>query len=122
MGAARPPGGWPLWGSDHRDGAAPGALQLAGDREGLFGWHEAHLLDRFAAPPEELLLAGVGAAFDPIGIEVNDDAADFAAGGRGCGHGLEVRDPIQQRGPRRGVKGGVAPRGAPGEARRLRSP
>ena len=122
MGAARPPGGWPLWGSDHRDGAAPGALQLAGDREGLFGRHEAHLLDRLAALPEETLLAWMRAALEAIGIEVNDDAADFAAGGRGCGHGLEVRDPIQQRGPRRGVKGGVAPRGAPGEARRLRSP
>jgi hypothetical protein len=32
----------------------PGALQLAGDREGLLGRHEAHLLDRLAAPAEVL--------------------------------------------------------------------
>ena len=40
-GAARPLGLAPVglahWASDHRDGEAPGALQLAGDREGLFG-------------------------------------------------------------------------------------
>jgi hypothetical protein len=39
-------------------------------------------VDRHAAPAKELLLAGVGAALEAIGIEVDDDAADFAAGGR----------------------------------------
>ena len=52
----------------------------------------------------------MGAAHDPIGIEVDDDAADFAAGGRGCGHGLEVRNPIKQRGPRREGRGRDASR------------
>jgi hypothetical protein len=47
---------------------------------------------------------------EAIGIEVGDDAADFAAGGRGCGHGLEVRNPIEQRGPRREGSGREAPR------------
>jgi hypothetical protein len=45
-------------------------MQLAGDREGLLGRHEADLLDRLAAPAQEPLLTGVGAALDPIGIEV----------------------------------------------------
>ena len=34
------------------------------------------------------------------GIEVDDDAADIAAMGKGCDHGPEVRDPMPQRSPR----------------------
>ncbi|MFO7629948.1 MAG: hypothetical protein R6W06_10640 [Prochlorococcaceae cyanobacterium] len=45
------------------------------------GQHEAHLLDGLAAPAEELELNGIAAPLDPLGIEVDDDAADFAAGG-----------------------------------------
>ena len=46
----------------------------------LFGRHEPDLHDRLAALPEEVLVAVVGAAIDPIQIKVVDDALDFAAG------------------------------------------
>jgi hypothetical protein len=68
-------------GSADRDGAAGGALQLAGKGEGLLGRDQPHLFDGLAAAAQELLLAGMGTAFDASGIEVDGHATDFAAVG-----------------------------------------
>jgi len=54
---------------------------------------KAHLFDGLAAAAKELLLAGMGTAFEASGIEVDHHAADFAAGERDDGHGTGARDP-----------------------------
>jgi len=93
-------------GSEHRDGAAPCALQLAGDLVRLGGRHEAQLLHGLAALAEEADLAGAGAPLGAIGVVMLDDAADFATGALWCSHGRtgEGRDrnapawPVKARG------------------------
>ena len=45
---------------------------------------------------KELLLAGMGTAFEASGIEVDHHAADFAAGGRTGGHGIRREGPLRQ--------------------------
>jgi hypothetical protein len=57
------------------------AQQLAGKGEGLLGRDQPHLFDGLAAAAQELLLAGMGTAFDASGIEVDGHATDFAAVG-----------------------------------------
>ena len=75
-------------GSADRDGAAGGALQLAGKGERFFGRDQPHLLDGLAAPAKELDGTGGSAELlDPGLIAVNHKQADFADGALGTGHG-----------------------------------
>jgi hypothetical protein len=57
------------------------AQQLADKGERLLGRDQPHLFDGLAAAAQELLLAGMGTAFDASGIEVDGHATDFAAVG-----------------------------------------
>lgn len=88
-------------GSADRDGAAGGALQLAGKGERLLGRDQPHLLDGLAAAAKELDLTGGGAELlDSWLIAVNHKQADFADGALGGGHGWGGAENTDQT-PRR---------------------
>jgi hypothetical protein len=88
-------------GSADRNGAAGGALQLAGKGKCLVGGDQPHLLDGLAAPAQELDLTGSGAELlDARRIAVNNKQADFTDGALGSGHGwggAENTDQAPQR-------------------------
>ena len=79
--------------SEHQDGDAGRALQLAGDGVGALSGNQAHFLDGFAAFAEPLQLKGAGAAFaDAWGIAMDAEEADRRGEGlNSAGHGAEVR-------------------------------
>ena len=66
--------------SDHRHRSAKAALQLAAQSMGAGHRHIAELLDRLTATADGLGDALVAIGLDAIGIDVHDQAADFAAG------------------------------------------
>jgi len=87
--------------SADRDGAAGGALQLAGKGEGLVSRDQPHLLDGLAAPAQELDSTGSAAALAGARlIAVNHKQADFTDGALGNGHGWGGAENIDQT-PRR---------------------
>ena len=100
-------------GSEHRNGDAGRALQLAGDGMGALSGNQAHFLDGFAAFTEPLQLKGAGAAFgNTWGIAMDAEETDRAGEGwNGGGHGALSRGtpPVrhgsaaQARTPRRGA-------------------
>ena len=88
-------------GSADRDGAAGGALQLAGKGKCLLGRDQPHLFDGLTAAAKELDLTGSGAELLNAGrIAVNHKQADFTDGALGSGHGwggAENTDQAPQR-------------------------
>ncbi len=98
-------------GSADRDGAAGGALQLAGKGECLLGGDQPHLLDGLAAAAQELDLTGRGAELlDSWRIAVNHKQADFTDGALGNGHGWGGAENTDQTPRRRSAGQGRAPR------------
>jgi hypothetical protein len=84
-------------GSDHRDGGAFGALEEAGHCMGIFCRDQAELFDRLAATTngsgDPLMAIGL----DAIGIGVEHQKADLAAGSGGACHGRERRGTPRPR-------------------------
>ncbi len=87
-GPAGPPGpgaGAP-GGSQHRHGAEPLGLELAGQLMGQLRRNEAGLFDRQAAAAiEDHVTLGIG-SLDPAGIHEHRQLADLAAGREGGHH------------------------------------
>jgi hypothetical protein len=75
--------------SEHRHRGAELALQLAGQRMGTGCGHVPDLFDRLAAAAHRLGDPLMAIGLDPIGIDVQHQGADFAAGGGGNRHGRE---------------------------------
>ena len=77
--------------SQHRDGAHPRRLQLAGHREGGEQGHKARLLHRPAAAADVDCDAGLSKGFAAAGIDVHEHLADWAAESGG-GHGWMAKN------------------------------
>ena len=84
-------------GSEHRHRGAEQPLQLARQGMGALGGDQAQLLDRFAAAADRRGGALVAIGLDPIGIGVEHQGADFAAGSGGAYHGRRRRGTPRPR-------------------------
>jgi hypothetical protein len=97
-GPAGPRYGAAVAASEHRNGAHPRRLQLAGHREGSEQRHEPGLLDWPTAAADGYRDAGLRPGFAAAGVDVHEHLADRAAEGGG-GHGWMARntDPTPRR-------------------------
>ena len=112
----------PLAASEHRNGAHPRRLQLAGDGKGREQRHEPWLLHRPTTAADVDRDAGLRPGFAAAGVDVHEHLTDRAAEGGGS-HGWMARntDPTPRRRGRARARPGGRDTGAP-EGAVLRQP